>query len=107
MFNEVMILAKFVPRILLCGDARKFFQGIGDRPVTVVGQLSFKGEAERGELEIVINYQELENKPLSPEDFQIFLDGNEISFDALRKLLDTAADYIVFENAEGLTRTEC
>ena len=96
-------MAKFVPRILLCGDARRFFQKIGDRPVKIVGQLTFKGDAERGKLNIVLNYQEFEKKSSPPESFQIFLDGNEISFDALKKLMDNAADYIVFDTSDDFT----
>ena len=98
-----MTLARFVPRILLCGNVKNFLKKIGDRPVKIVGQLTFKGEAERGELNIIVNYEELNGKPLSPDAFQIFLDGSQISFDALQKLMDNAADYIIFDTADGLT----
>ncbi len=39
-----------------------------------------------------------DNFTLNEGDFRIFLDGDEISADALRKILDGQADYIVIEN---------
>ena len=88
----------YIPKILLCGDKEKFLQKIGDRQVEILGQISFKGAAERGEFMIAANINELKKVPLKAEDFKIFIDGAEISFDTLRKILNDAADYIVFEN---------
>ena len=89
----------YTPKILLCGDREKFLQKIGDRQVEIIGQISFKGAAERGEFRIVANLNnDLKKSTLSEEDFQIFLDGAEISFAELKKILNGTADYIVFEN---------
>ena len=88
----------YIPRIILCGDKENFLRRIGGRKVDIIGQISFKGAAERGELVIFANVDNLASMTLSPEKFQIVLDGAEISFNDLRNLLDTVADYIVFEN---------
>ena len=92
----------YIPKILLCGDREKFLQKIGNRQVEILGQISFKGAAERGEFIIVANINELKKVPLKAEDFKIFIDGAEISFDTLRKILNDAADYIVFENDNAI-----
>ncbi len=82
-----------------------FLRKIGGRQVEIIGQISFKGAAEREEpIKLIYNFDELKKEPLKPEDFQIFLDGAEISFDALKKVLDGTADYIVFEQTEELFR---
>ena len=88
----------YIPRIILCGDRENFLRRIGGRKVDIIGQISFKGAAERGELVIFADTDNLSSMKLSPEKFQIIFDGAEISFEDLRNLLDTVADYIVFEN---------
>ena len=88
----------YIPKILLCGDRENFLQKIGDRPVEIVGQISFKGAYERGEVKSYYDFSDLLNEKFNPEDFQIFWDGMELSFDELKKFMDGAADYIVFEN---------
>lgn len=88
----------YTPRILLCGSLEKYL----NIKIKVVGQISFRGAAERGTLIIPSDIDYLERQPLNAEDFQIFLNGREISFDDLRGLLDVAADYIVFENSGEL-----
>lgn len=85
----------YVPRIFLCGSMKKFLSEIQGRAVEVVGQISFKGAAERGEFIVPANAEFADAYKLKPDDFRIFLDGAEISFDNLRGLLDGAADYIV------------
>ena len=92
----------YTPRILLCGDLQKFLAAMQGRKIEVVGQISFSGAAERGTLAIPSDVDYLERQPLNPEDFQIYLNDAEISFDDLRGLLDGAADYIVFANASEL-----
>ena len=88
----------YTPRILLCGSLKKYL----NINLEVVGQISFKGAAERGTLTIPSDIDYLERQPLNAGDFQIFLNGAEISFDDLRGLLDGAADYIVFEDSGEL-----
>ena len=88
----------YTPRILLCGSVKKSLPA----NVEVVGQISFRGAAERGILTIPSDIKYLEQMPLNAADFQIFLDGAEISFDTLRKILDGAADYIVFDDGNEL-----
>ena len=64
----------------------------------VVGEISFRGAAERGEFIIPANVAAADDYKINNGDFQIFLDGKEISVDALKNILDGAADYIVIEN---------
>ncbi len=80
----------YVPRILLCGDEKNF------SGVEIVGKISFVGSPERGENFLFPNPKDA--AAFVPKDLKIFLDGREISVDALKKILDGAADYIVFEN---------
>ena len=86
----------FVPRILLCGDPKNFL----DAKVEVIGQISFRGAAERGKFFLFTDLKDLNNLPFDETDFQIFLDGRKISCDALKRILDGTADYIVFEDDE-------
>ena len=79
--------------MLLCGN-EKNFSGLN---IKIVGKISFKGAAERGEFFLFTNLKDLDNLPFDETKFQIFLDGEEISADELRKILDGAADYILFE----------
>ena len=88
----------YTPRILLCGSLKNFLPA----NVEVVGRISFRGAAERGNLTIPSDIKYLEQMPLNAEDFQIFLDGAEISVDDLRGLLDGAADYIVFDDGNDM-----
>ena len=87
----------YIPKVLLCGDRENFLRKIGERQVEIVGQIKFKGAAERGEFRIFFNTDEISKVPLKSEDFQIFLNDAEISFDDLKKFLDNVADYIVFD----------
>lgn len=64
----------------------------------VVGEIFFKGAAERGEFIIPANVARADSYKLNEGDFRIFLDGKEISVDALKNILDGAADYIVIES---------
>ncbi len=64
----------------------------------VVGEISFRGAAERGEFIIPANVAAADDYKINNGDFQIFLDGKEISVDALKNILDGAADYIVIES---------
>ena len=84
----------FVPRVLLCGD-EKNFSGV---KVEVVGKISFTGAAERGEFFLFRTLEDLDALPFDETNFKIFLNGAEISLDALKKILDGEADYILFEN---------
>ena len=82
----------YTPRILLRGNLKKSLN------VKIVGQISFRGAAERGEFIVPANTEAAENFTLDDDAFKIFLDGAEISIDTLKNILDTAADYIVFES---------
>ena len=82
----------FVPRILLCGD-EKNFSGL---KIQIVGKISFKGAAERDEVFLFRTLEDLDKLPFDERSFQIFLNGEEISADALKNILAGAADYIVF-----------
>ena len=62
----------------------------------IIGKISFRGAAERGEFIVPSNAEAANNYKLT--DFRIFLDGKEISTDMLRKILNAAADYIVIES---------
>ncbi|MBR7024922.1 MAG: DUF4422 domain-containing protein [Selenomonadaceae bacterium] len=84
----------YTPRILLCGSLKNFLNA----KVEIVGKISFKGAAERGEFIVPSNAQAADNFTLKEGSFKIFLDGAEISSDELKKILDGAADYIVIEN---------
>ena len=66
--------------------------------IDIVGKISFKGAAERGEFVVPNNAEAADKFKLAEDSFKIFLDGKEISSDALKKILDGAADYIVIEN---------
>ena len=86
----------YVPRILLCGDMNSFASA-ADMAVEVVGQISFMGSPERGENYLFTNLEDV--LAYVPEELHIFLNGEEISADDLRKILDGAADYIVFDDS--------
>ncbi|MBQ6297430.1 MAG: DUF4422 domain-containing protein [Selenomonadaceae bacterium] len=93
----------YIPRILLCGDLKKFLAATQGRTIDILGQISFNGAAERGEFRIFKWISDLDKLPFNEADFHIFLDGKEISCNALKKIMDTAADYIVFETDEEIT----
>lgn len=82
----------YKPRILLRGREENL------SGVEVVGKISFQGAAERGEFIVPASSEAAESFTLNDGDFRIFIDGAEISADELRKILDCAADYIVFES---------
>ncbi len=86
----------YVPRILLCGDVNSF-RAAANMAVEIVGQISFIGSPERGENYIFPNPNDL--LAFVPKELHIFLNGEEISGDELRKILDGTADYIVFDDA--------
>ena len=82
----------YKPRILLRGREENI------SGVEVVGKISFRGAAERGEFIVPASAEAAEGFKLNAGDFRIFIDGAEVSADELRKILDCAADYIVFES---------
>ena len=84
----------YVPRIIICGNVKKF-SGLN---VEVVGLIKFRGAAERGEFIVPANAEYADKFKPAEGSFKIFLNGEEISADDLKKILDCAADYIVFEN---------
>ena len=85
----------YVPRVLLCGDIDSFKRA-ANMAVEVVGQISFTGSPERNENYFFSRQQDV--SAYVPKDLHIFLNGAEISAEALRKILDGAADYVVFDN---------
>ena len=87
----------YVPRILLRGEVSSFRNAAADMEVDIVGEISFSGSPERGENYIFPNPADV--YAFKPKDLRIFLDGAEISLDALKKILDGTADYIVFDNS--------
>lgn len=82
----------YVPRVLICGDEKNFL-GLD---IEIIGKISFIGSPERGENFLFPNPNDALN--YVPKELRIFLDGKEISADELRKILDGAADYIVFDS---------
>jgi len=84
----------YTPRILLCGNEKNFL----NLRAQIVGKISFRGAAERGEFVVPTNAAAADNFKLAEGSFKIFLNGAEISVDALKKILDGAADYIVIES---------
>ena len=73
-------------------------KNFSDKRFKVIGRIKFKGAAERGEFVVPNNATVADNFKLNEADFKIFIDGAEISIKNLRGLLETSADYIVFEN---------
>ena len=57
----------YVPRILLSGDRKNFLQKIGNMKVDIIGQVSFNGAYERGE---VTYFSIVIKKPEEVKDFQ-------------------------------------
>ena len=92
-------MSNYIPRVLLCGNVKKFLREVNDRPIDIVGQIRFVGAAERGEFIMPAHKNAADNFKLDGE-LKIFLDSAEISVDTLRKILDGCADYIVIENHE-------
>ena len=88
----------YTPRILLCGNVKNFSAETNGRAVKIVGKISFRGAAERGEFIVPNNAAVADKFKFDASLFQIFINGAEISADELKKILDCAADYIVFEN---------
>ena len=82
----------YKPKILLRGSSKQISNA------EIVGKISFNGAAERGEFIVPSSAEAAENFILNEGDFKIFLDGSEISVAELKKILDGAADYIVFES---------
>ena len=82
----------YKPRILLRGELENILTA------EIVGQIRFKGAAERGEFIIPSSNTAADNYVVNAGDFRIFIDDVEISIDELKKILDGAADYIVFES---------
>ena len=93
--REVMRMS-YVPRILLCGEESSFREAAAGMAVEVVGKISFTGSPEHGENFLFPNPKDA--LAFVPKDLKIFLDGKEISGDALKKILDGAADYVVFDS---------
>ena len=86
----------YLPRILLCGEESSFREAAAGMAVEVVGKISFTGSPERGENFLFPNPKDV--LAFVPKELKIFLDGKKISADELRKILDGAADYVVFDN---------
>ena len=85
----------YVPRILLCGNLNSFLDAAGDMEVEIIGQISFTGSPESGENYVFANPEDALH--YTPKNFHAFLNGEEITVEELRKILDGAADYIVFD----------
>ena len=86
----------YVPRILLCGDLNSFLDAAGDMEVEIIGQISFTGSPESGENYVFPNPEDVLH--YKPKNFHAFLNAEEITVEELRKILDGAADYIVFDS---------
>ena len=71
-------MATYVPRVLVCGSVEEFIKKIGNKPVEVVGQIIF-GKTD--------------------EDINLFLGERALTDEKIRRLLDGAADYLVFVDA--------
>lgn len=71
-------MAIYVPRVLLCGDAAEFRKIIGDKPVEVVGQVNFVWTGD--------------------DAAKLFFDGYELTGEGLNRLLDGAAEYLLFND---------
>ena len=80
----------YKPKILWCGRRDHL------PDAEIVGRISFRGAAERGEF--ILPAQSGDTDYKLNGDFRVFFEGTEISIDFLRKVLDDAADYIVFES---------
>ena len=93
-----MIRVSYVPRVLLCGEESSFREAAAGMKVEIVGKISFTGSPERGENFLFPNPKDA--LAYVPKELHIFLDGVEISADALRKILNGTADYIVFDNRD-------
>lgn len=68
-------MATYVPRVLLCGDATAFKKIIGDKPVEIVGQVT----CER-----------------TGDEVKLFYGGQLLTDEKLSRLLDGAAEYLIF-----------
>ena len=65
----------FVPRILLCGDKKKFFSQVGNRPYELVGQISFFGKVNEQDVDFL-------------RDNKFILNGNITSNEELLKRIN-------------------
>lgn len=70
-------MAIYVPRVLICGDAAEFKKIIGDKPVEVVGQVTFEQTDDKA---------------------QLFYNGQVLTKETLNQMLGGAADYLLFTN---------
>ena len=68
----------YIPRVLICGDVEEFRKKIGDKPAEIVGQVIFQKIGD---------------------DVKLFFDGQSLTDDDIKKLLDGTADYLVFVDA--------
>ena len=92
--------SKYIPRVLLCGNVKKFLDETRGRDVDIVAKISFNGAAERGEFVVPGNASVADSFTLNDGDFKIFINGAEISVGNLRGLLNGSADYIVFTSRD-------
>ena len=67
-------MAKYVPRVLICGDVAEFKKIIGNKPAEVVGQAKF-------------------------DNGKLFLNNRELNAEDIRQLLDGTAEYLIFTDA--------
>ena len=68
-------MATYVPRVLLCGDAAAFKKIIGDKPVEIVGQVTCRRAGD---------------------EVQLFYGEEFLTDEKLSRLLDGAAEYLIF-----------
>jgi len=74
-------MAIYVPRVLLCGDAATFRKIIGDKPAEIVGQVICEWAGD---------------------EVQLFYGGQLLTGAELSRLLDDAAEYLIFTDPTEL-----
>ncbi len=83
----------YVPKILLCGDEKKFFAEVTSRPVEIVGKVYFSGKTESG-------------KEISLLNADKFVLNDEVreTEDLVAILCQGYADYVVFTDLRKLNK---
>ena len=75
-------MAIYVPRVMICGSVDELKKILGNKPIEVVGQITFERTGESGKL---------------------FFNGYELNGEALRNLLNGSAEYLLFTDYISFT----
>ena len=71
-------MAKYIPRVLICGNVEEFRKKIGDKPAEIVGQIIFEKIGD---------------------DVKLFFGEHDLTSEDINQILDSTAEYLIFTDA--------